>query len=189
MAWRVRGASYRFDATRQPKLGATQLDLFHRIRGRKRHLEDLGISCDWQSDARLASWHAVGTPSVNVRRAACRRFLAGERSCARPYASVLATRFCRLAQNDAISCAGVDVLATLRLPVARTPEEYVAHAVALAKAIPISPDIRQRVWAAMASSALLDLEALVRSLEAAYRHMWSTSFAGRGTTPPSSSHT
>jgi protein O-GlcNAc transferase len=78
-----------------------------------------------------------------------------------------------------VGCPGVDVLSTMGLPVAGTPEEYVAHAVALAKAIPISPGIRQRIRAAMASSALLDSAGLVRSLEAAYRDMWRTWCAPR----------
>lgn len=74
----------------------------------------------------------------------------------------------------AVACGGDSLLSAVGLPIARTPEEYVSLAATLAKTIPASPDIRQRVRQAMTSSALLDESGLVRSIEAAYREMWRT---------------
>ncbi len=71
-----------------------------------------------------------------------------------------------------VNCVGTSLLSTIGLPVARTPEEYVTHAVGLANAIPTAPHIRQHVHAAIRSSPLLDEVGSVRSIEAAYRDMW-----------------
>ncbi len=72
----------------------------------------------------------------------------------------------------AVNCVGNSLLSTTGFPVARTAEEYIAHAVALANTIPAAPDIRQQVHAAIRSSPLLDEAGSVRSIEAAYRDMW-----------------
>ncbi len=79
----------------------------------------------------------------------------------------------------AVGCAGKNILSTVGLPVARSPEEYVTLACALAQAMPTSPDIRVRVHMAMKNSALLDEPGLMRALEEAYRNMWVTWCATR----------
>jgi predicted O-linked N-acetylglucosamine transferase (SPINDLY family) len=74
----------------------------------------------------------------------------------------------------AVGCAGKNILSTVGLPVATSPEHYVTLACALAQAMPTTPDIRVKVHTAMKNSALLDEPGLMRALEEAYRTMWTT---------------
>lgn len=70
--------------------------------------------------------------------------------------------------------SGASILAAVGLPIAETPEQYVATALFLAEHIPKEPDIRTRVRQAVISSALFDDAGLAHSVEAAYRDMWRT---------------
>jgi predicted O-linked N-acetylglucosamine transferase (SPINDLY family) len=72
----------------------------------------------------------------------------------------------------AVSCSGASSLTAVGLPVANSVEEYVELANEYVKAIPKSPDIRQKIREAMQKSELMDEVGLVRELEAAYRQMW-----------------
>jgi protein O-GlcNAc transferase len=72
----------------------------------------------------------------------------------------------------AVNCCGASFLSAIGFPLASSFEEYVSLASQLVKAIPITPNMRQRVREAMLRSPLMDELGLLRALQNAYREMW-----------------
>jgi len=79
-----------------------------------------------------------------------------------------------LAGPTHVSRVGASLLAQVGLEelVARTPDEYVAKAVALGSDVPRIRTLRQGMRARLRSSPLLDAAGFARDLEQAYRRMW-----------------
>ncbi len=85
-----------------------------------------------------------------------------------------------------VSCSGASLLSAVGLPFAKTIDEYISLANQLVRDIPVSPNIRQQIRAAMLKSPLMDGLGM-RELERAYREMWRTWCATQGV--PSESYT
>jgi protein O-GlcNAc transferase len=81
-----------------------------------------------------------------------------------------------LVGQTVIGRAGWSQLSNLGLQsfAARTPEEYVAHAVQLAGDLPRLQDLRATLRARMRASPLMDGKRFARHMEQAYRQMWRT---------------
>ena len=79
-----------------------------------------------------------------------------------------------LAGRTAVSRAGVSILSNLGLPemIARTPEQYVELAAALARDLSRLAGLRSTLRQRMAHSPLMDGPAFARNVEAAYEQMW-----------------
>ncbi|HET7032184.1 MAG TPA: tetratricopeptide repeat protein, partial [Casimicrobiaceae bacterium] len=85
--------------------------------------------------------------------------------------------------NTVVGRAGVSQLTNLRLPelIARSADEYVAVASALAQDIDRLTGLRGMLRQRMQSSPLMDAPRFARSIETAYREMWRRWCAGGGT--------
>jgi len=79
-----------------------------------------------------------------------------------------------LAGKTAVGRGGLSILSNLGLPklVAKTPEEYVRLAVALANDLPRLQALRATLRPRMQASPLMDAPRFARNVEAAYRQMW-----------------
>jgi predicted O-linked N-acetylglucosamine transferase (SPINDLY family) len=73
-----------------------------------------------------------------------------------------------------VSRVGVSLLTNVGLPelIARSPEEYISTAVALANDLPRLTDIRHNVRSRMRASPLMDAARFARDIESVYRQMW-----------------
>jgi predicted O-linked N-acetylglucosamine transferase (SPINDLY family) len=85
-----------------------------------------------------------------------------------------------LAGDTCLARAGSCIAANLGLPelVARTPEEFVARAAALASDLPRLSSLRTELRGRLAASAFGDAPRFARNLEAAYRTAWRRYCAG-----------
>jgi protein O-GlcNAc transferase len=83
-----------------------------------------------------------------------------------------------LVGKTVVGRAGASQLTNLGLPefITRTPEEFVARAVAIARDIPALATLRQSLRDRVQASALMDARGFARDIEEAYRTMW-TRFA------------
>ncbi|MGH7178636.1 MAG: tetratricopeptide repeat protein, partial [Tepidisphaeraceae bacterium] len=81
-----------------------------------------------------------------------------------------------LAGERQVSRMGVSLLHAIGLGelVAQTPEQYVQKAAALAGDVPRLREIRHSLRRRMLDSPLCDARGYTRSLEAAFRQMWTT---------------
>jgi len=79
-----------------------------------------------------------------------------------------------LAGPTAVGRGGASILANVGVPelVARTPEQYVRIAAALAGDLPRLAELRRTLRARMQASPLMDAPRFARNFEAAYRQMW-----------------
>jgi predicted O-linked N-acetylglucosamine transferase (SPINDLY family) len=79
-----------------------------------------------------------------------------------------------LAGRTAVGRGGVSVLRNVGLPelIAKTPEQYVQIAAALANDLPRLAELRRTLRARMQASPLMDAPRFARNIEAAYRQMW-----------------
>jgi protein O-GlcNAc transferase len=79
-----------------------------------------------------------------------------------------------LVGQTAVGRAGMSQLMNLRMPelIARTPEQYVEIAAALAGDPPRLAEIRRTLRSRMQASPLMDAERFARDVEAVYRQIW-----------------
>jgi len=79
-----------------------------------------------------------------------------------------------LVGQTVVGRAGLSQLTNLGLPelIARTPEQYVRIAAALAQDLPRLAELRRTLRARMQASPLMDAPRFARNIEAAYRQMW-----------------
>jgi protein O-GlcNAc transferase len=85
-----------------------------------------------------------------------------------------------LVGNTVVGRAGASQLRNLRLPelIARTPDEYVTIATALAQDIARLATLRHTLRERMLCSPLMDARRFARGVETAYREMWRRWCAG-----------
>jgi predicted O-linked N-acetylglucosamine transferase (SPINDLY family) len=79
-----------------------------------------------------------------------------------------------LAGRTAVGRGGASILANVGVPelVARTPQQYVQIAAALAGDLPRLGELRRTLRGRMQASPLMDAPRFARNIEAAYRQMW-----------------
>jgi len=71
-----------------------------------------------------------------------------------------------------LSTDGANILSSIGLPVATSPEEYVGLANQFVQLIPTTPGIREHIRDSFSKSDIRDESGFVRTLENAYREMW-----------------